>query len=69
MNERHCAPAKRPAPWLRPCEEPRLSEILRDPIIRKLMERDHVGLAEILSLRMRLADNPSSRHRQPIKEN
>ncbi len=69
MNERHCAPVKKPAPWSRPCEEPRLSEMLCDPIVQKLMERDHVGLAEILSLRTRLAGNPSPRHRRPIKEN
>ena len=44
---------RKPAPWSRPREEPRLSDLLADPIIRMLMDRDRVCPTEIMNLSTR----------------
>jgi len=44
-----------PAPWSRSREEPRLADLLDDPIICLLMDKDRVRPAEIINLSKWLA--------------
>jgi hypothetical protein len=43
--------------WTEPCYEPSLMEILGEPIVRALMERDRVEQNEIIELLTRFEAN------------
>jgi len=50
MSLRTHSSAKPLAPWSRARDEPRLSDIIADPIVRLLMTRDKVSGNELLAL-------------------
>jgi len=50
MSPQTHSSAKPVAPWSRTGDEPRLADVIRDPIVRLLMTRDKVSRNELLAL-------------------